>query len=91
METKYLTKKLLNELLEMDSYYYIEGSCPELCKYPRLLNYAESIVSNNPELPDKFIEGEVWDLESALKIIRWFGEKVYEVKMPPQSIDFIKE
>ena len=90
METKYLTKELLKELLEGDSYYYIDGTCPELCKYPRLLQYANNIIENNPdELPKEL--SEAWDLDSALKVIDWFGEVVYMVELPPQSIDFIKE
>ena len=87
MRDKYITREFLVELLDKDSYYYIEGSCPELMKYPRLLEYATNIVDSNEEL-----EGiEVWDLESAIKVIVWLGEEVYEAKLPCNSIDFIKE
>ena len=88
MKTKYLTKNMLKQLLEMNSYYYIEGTCPELCKYSRLLDYANHILINNE---DEISYSTPNNAETAVEIIRWFGEEVYEVKMPPQSVEFITE
>ncbi len=92
MQTKYLTKELLKELIENDTYYYLEGSCPELMKFPRLLEYANNILNNNrSELPDFILESEAYSFEGAKKIIDWFGEDIYLVKMPEQSVEFILE
>lgn len=95
METKYLTRELLKELLDSDSYFYLEGTCPELMKFPRLLEYANNILKNNRQEfseGDSFIlDGDCWDFESANKVIKWFGEEVYQVELPSNSIDFIIE
>ena len=88
MQTKYVTKKLLKNLFEIDSYYYIEGTCPELCKFPRLLQYANNILINNEEECNYSTPNNA---ETAFKIIEWFGEEVYLLEIPPQSIDFITE
>ena len=88
METKYLTKKLLENLFSLDSYYYIEGTCPELMKFPRLLQYANAIRISNG---DECSFATPCNAKQAFEIIEWYGEKVYLLELPQQSIDFITE
>jgi len=91
MQTKYITRDMLEELFENDSYYYLEGTCPELMKFPRLIEYANNIIKNNIKIDVKLGTGEVVNLEQAKQVIEWFGEELFEVALPPNSILFIKE
>ena len=89
METKYLTPQLLAELLENEKYYYIEGTCPELCTLRRLVQYAQGIVKNNlDDIPQGL--REVYNESTATEIILWFGETVLEAGIQSNSAEYIK-
>jgi len=84
MQTKILTKEMIQEILDTAPFYYIEGAHPEVCNVERVIEYANDLYHKNwsTDLPDslQFSLG-IGNLEEAKEMIKWCGEELFKVEI----------